>query len=81
MRLDTAAPQLAERSWSGAVCLALRLVLLVALGTFALIYSQSLLTGILVALAALISGAVGYTYSIWRMRKIGGKAGLTPTTA
>ena len=53
----------------------------VALGTFALIYSQSLLTGILVALAALISGAVGYTYSIWRMRKIGGNAGLTPTTA
>ena len=31
MSLDTAAPQLAERSWSGAVSLALRLVLGVAL--------------------------------------------------
>jgi hypothetical protein len=31
LSLDTAAPQLAERRWSGAISLALRLVLVVAL--------------------------------------------------
>jgi hypothetical protein len=53
----------------------------VALGTFALIYSQNLLTGFLVALTALISGTIGYGYSVWRMHKAGSKTGLTPTTA
>jgi hypothetical protein len=48
----------------------------VALGTFAVIYTQSFLTGLLVMLAGLISGIVGYGYSIWRVHRIG----LRPST-
>jgi len=43
----------------------------VAMGTFALIYTQSFRTGFLVMLAALVSGVVGYAYSIWRTHRIG----------
>ena len=39
----------------------------VALGTFATIYSQSFLSGILVAATALISAIIGYGYSICRI--------------
>ena len=54
----------------------------VALGAGAMIYSQSLLTGLLVALAALISGIIGFGYSAWRMQKVGGNnAGMTAGSA
>jgi hypothetical protein len=48
----------------------------IALGAFATIYSQSFLTGFLVAAAALISAIIGYGYSLWRVHKIGGRPGL-----
>jgi uncharacterized membrane protein len=37
----------------------------IALGTLAAAYTQSLQTALLVALAALVSGSVGFGYSLW----------------
>jgi len=48
----------------------------VALGTCAIIYTQSFRTGFLVMPAALFSGVVGYGYSIWRTHR----NGLRPST-
>jgi len=39
----------------------------VVLGALAAIYSQSIRTGLLVALAALISGTAGFGYSVYKI--------------
>ena len=39
----------------------------VAVGTFATIYTQSLRTSSLIAATTLISGILGFAYSIWRL--------------
>jgi len=39
----------------------------VVLGALAAIYSQSIRTGLLVALAALISGSAGFAYSVYKI--------------
>lgn len=41
----------------------------VALGAIGAIYSQSIRTGLLVTLAALIAGVSGYSYSVWRIHQ------------
>ena len=41
----------------------------VVLGALAAIYSQSIRTGLLVALAALISGSAGFAYSVYKMHQ------------
>ena len=39
----------------------------VVLGALGAIYSQSIATGLLVALAALIAGVSGFAYSLWKI--------------
>jgi len=46
----------------------------VALGAIGAIYSQSIRTGLLVTLAALIAGVSGYSYSVWRIHQQIGRA-------
>jgi hypothetical protein len=41
----------------------------VVLGALAAIYSQSIRTGLLVALAALISGSAGFGYSVYQIHQ------------
>ena len=50
----------------------------VVLGAIAAIYSQSIRTGLLVALGALIAGISGFSYSVW---KIGGSLPHRPSAA
>ena len=50
----------------------------VVLGALAAIYSQSIATGLLVALGALIAGVSGFSYSVW---KIGGSLPGRPSAA
>jgi hypothetical protein len=47
----------------------------VALGSFAMMYSGSVQTGLLVSLAALVSGAVAFVYSAWRIFRLRGNDG------
>ena len=49
----------------------------VVLGAAATIYSQTILTGFLVAAAALIAGTVGFAYSVWKIHKPAPKGPLT----
>ena len=44
----------------------------VVLGALAAIYSQSIRTGLLVALAALISGSAGFAYSVYKIQPLRG---------
>jgi hypothetical protein len=50
----------------------------VALGAVATIYSQSICTGLLVALVALIAGILGFGYSVWKIHQ---PDPSTPSTA
>jgi len=36
-------------------------------GTFAMIYTQSLRTSLLIAATAFVSGTLGFAYSVWRL--------------
>jgi hypothetical protein len=50
-----------------------------ALGSFAVMYSGSLQTGLLVSLAALVSGAAAFVYSAWRIFRSRGDEGSPAT--
>ena len=39
----------------------------VVVGTFPLIYTQSLRTSFLIAATAFVSGTMGFAYSVWRL--------------